>query len=66
MSSLIVEVCKIDDIYPQKKTKKLDIAKIKGWEVCIGKGQFKVNDKVIYFPVDSVLPQELSDKLNIT
>ena len=66
MSSLIVEVCKIDDIYPHKNAEKLDIAKIKGWEVCIGKGQFKVNDKVIYFPVDSVLPQELSDKLNIT
>jgi RNA ligase (TIGR02306 family) len=66
MSSLIVEVCKIDDIYPHKNADKMDIAKIKGWEVCVGKGQFNVGDTVVYFPPDCIIPLELSDKLNIT
>lgn len=66
MSSLIIEVCNIDAIYPHPNADKMEICRIKGWEVCIGKNQFKVNDKVIYFPPDSILPVELSDKLNIT
>jgi RNA ligase (TIGR02306 family) len=66
MSSLIVEICLIEDIYPHKNAEKLDIIKLKGWEVCVGKDVFKVGSKVIYFPPDSVLPEWLSDKLNIT
>lgn len=66
MSSLIIEVCQISDIYPHKNAEKMEIIKVKGWEVCVGKSQFKVNDKVIYFPPDAVLPTSLSDKLGIT
>lgn len=66
MSSLIIEVCKIDDIYPHPNAESLEIIKIKGWEVCAVKGNFTKNSKCIYFPPDSVLPTSLSDKLGIT
>ncbi len=66
MSSLIIEVCEISDIYPHENADSLEIAKIKGWEVCVGKNKFKAGEKCIYFPPDSVLPISLSDKLNIT
>ena len=66
MSSLIIQVCNVDNVGPHPNADKMDVARIKGWDTCIGKGQFKPGDKCIYFPPDCVLPQVLSDRLNIT
>jgi RNA ligase (TIGR02306 family) len=38
----------------------------KEYEFVVGKGQFKVDDVVIYFPVDSVLPEWICTALNLT
>ena len=61
MSTLIVEVCAVDSVRDHPNADRLDIAKIKGWEVCIGKGQFAPGDKVVYIPYDAVLPPELGN-----
>lgn len=66
MSSLIVEVCKVNEIKPHPNADKLEIAVVKGWECCVQKGQFKAGDKCVYFPVDTVLPVDVSDKLGVT
>lgn len=66
MSSLIVEVSKIDEIQEHDNADKLEIAIIKGWQCITQKGKFKKDDKVIYIPIDSLIPFELSDKLGIT
>ncbi len=72
MSSLIVEVCRVEGIEPHPNADKMMIAKIKGWFVCIGYDpatktpQFQVGDRVVYFPPDSVLIPEVSDRLNVT
>lgn len=36
---------------------KIEVAKIKGWNVVVKKGDFKVGDKVVYCEVDSILPE---------
>jgi len=64
-SSLIVEVCDIKDIVPHKNADSLEIAVIKGWECIVKKDTYKVGDLVVYIPVDSVLPIELADRLNV-
>ena len=59
MSTLKVEVVAIDSIEKHPNADRLDIAHIKGWQCVIGKDNFKAGDMAVYFPIDSVLPQEL-------
>lgn len=66
MSSLIVEVCKIDDVRPHPNAERLELAIVKGWQCVVGKGHFKQGDTITYIPIDSVLPVELSDKIGVT
>lgn len=68
MSSLIVEVVRIKegDITPHDNADKLEIAKIKGWQCVVGKGQFKPGDLAVFIPIDSVLPTSLVEELGLT
>jgi RNA ligase (TIGR02306 family) len=66
MSSLIVEVCEIDKILKHKKADKLEICLIKGWENITKIGQFKVGDKVVFIPPDSLVPRPLAEKWGVT
>ncbi len=66
MSSLIVEVTTISEIKDHSNADSLQIALIKGWNCVVKKGLFTTGDKVVYMPVDTVIPQELSDRLGVT
>ncbi len=39
----------------------LEIAKVLGWQVVIRKGEFKQGEKVLYFEIDSKLPEWFTD-----
>ena len=72
MSSLIVEVCEVDEVTPHPNADKMAVAKIKGWYICVAKDPItgepwcKAGDKVVYFPPDTILPKEVSDKYEVT
>lgn len=66
MSSLICEVVKIKNITPHDNADRLEIVKVKGWQCISTKGRYKVDDEVVYIPIDSLIPFELSEKLKIT
>lgn len=66
MSSLIIQVCEIEEILPHSNADKLEIAKIKGWQCCIAKGSFKQGDKCVYLPPDSIMPVPLAERLGVT
>lgn len=68
MSSLIVEVCTIDNIkpHPDPETINLEIATVKGWDCIVGKGTYQTGNKIVYIPIDSMIPLEWSEKWNIT
>ena len=66
MSSLIVEVVEIKEILEHPDADRLEIAVVKGWESVVQKGAHKPGDKVVYVPIDAMLPVELSDKLGVT
>lgn len=66
MSSLIVEVSEIAEILEHPNADALEIAVVKGWECIIKKGSFQKGDMVVYFPIDSLLPLELSEQLGVT
>lgn len=66
MSSLIVPVAEIRDIHPHPNADTLDVAEVLGWQVVVKRGTFAPHDRVVYFPPDTVLPVELSDRFGVT
>lgn len=66
MSTLIVEVCRIDRVLPHPGADLLELAHIKGWQCVVPRGKYAAGSRVTYVPIDSVLPVELSDRLGVT
>lgn len=72
MSSLIVEVCQVDEVLPHPNADKMAICRIKGWSVCVarnaetGEPWAKPGQKVVYFPPDCVLTKEVAEKFGVT
>lgn len=66
MSSLIVEVCEISDIQVHPNADRLEIARVKGWDVIIQKDQYAVGSLVVFIPPDCVLPDSLIEKYELT
>jgi RNA ligase (TIGR02306 family) len=66
MSDLKVEVCEVVEVNTHPNADLLDLLTVKGWVCVEKKGRYKVGDLVVYFPPDSILPVELSDRLNCT
>lgn len=65
MSTLIAEVCSVNDILAHPNADKLEIAQVKGWECVSQKGQFSKGGKCIYLPPDTCINTENAEKLNI-
>jgi len=66
MSSLIVEVCKIDAVQPHGNADALELAIIKGWQCIVPKSRYSAGDLVTYIPIDAMIPVEHSDRWGIT
>jgi RNA ligase (TIGR02306 family) len=62
-SNFRVPVTKIVGFEPIPGADKLEIAKVFDFNVVVRKGQYKLNDTVIYAPIDSILPNELEAKI---
>jgi RNA ligase (TIGR02306 family) len=43
-------------IRPHPNADSLDIAKVLGWEAIVRKGQFAAGDRVVFIPIDTILP----------
>lgn len=65
MSSLIVEVCKINNIEKHPKADRLRISTIKGWNCIIGLKDFNIGDLCIFCPPDSVIPDKIIDQYKL-
>ncbi len=72
MSSLIVEVCRVEEVLLHPNADRMCICTVKGWRVCAGRdqetgrNQFEPGDRCVYVPPDAVLPPELADRLKVT
>lgn len=65
MSTLIVEVCKIENVQNHPQADKLDLVQIKGWNVVCKRDEYKIGDKCVYVPPDTILPEEVAKKFNV-
>jgi RNA ligase (TIGR02306 family) len=68
MSELETKVIELTEVipHPDPETTALEIAVVGGWNMVVQKGLFKTGDMAVYIHLDSVLPVELSDYLNVT
>lgn len=66
MSSLIVPVTTIEALTPHNNADSLELAQVLGWQLVVRKGEYQVGDRIVYFPIDTLLPLELSDRLGVT
>lgn len=66
MSQLIIKVCKIDKVVFHPTADKLDIVSIGEYNCIVGRNQYKINDLVIFCPPDSVIPDDLVEKYQLT
>lgn len=51
------------EIKPHEKADRLEIAMVYGFQVVVKKGVYSAGDKIVYVPIDSILPQWLEDRL---
>jgi len=65
MSSLIVEVCKIEKVEKHPNADKLSIATVKGWNCITALDQYKEGDLVIFCPPDSIIPEDIIEQYNL-
>lgn len=65
MSTLIVEICAVEEIAIHPNADRLDRIRVKNWWCVATKDHYKVGDKVIYVPPDSILPKPLAERWGI-
>lgn len=56
MSRKLASVQKIKAIRPIEGADRIEVAQVLNWDCVVSKGQYKVGDLVIYFEIDSLLP----------
>lgn len=65
MSSLIVEVSKVESVEKHPNADRLSVVKVKGWYCVTGLDEYKVGDLVVFVPPDSIIPEKTIEKYNI-
>jgi len=57
----------IEKIYPHPNADKLELGKVSGlnFQFVMGIGSYKVGDEVLYFPIDSLIPTPLAEKMGL-
>lgn len=63
MSTLSVNIFKVDEVRHHPVADRLDVCTVGGWNCVTPKDSVKTGGLVIYFPIDSVLPKELEDRI---
>lgn len=48
----------ISEITPIEGADRIETARVLGWRVVVGKGEFSVGDKAVYMEIDSILPAD--------
>lgn len=66
MSQLIVKIREITEVLPHPNADRLEILKIDHWQTIYAKGVFKAGDQCVYFPPDTVFPEDVAEELGVT
>lgn len=64
-TKVFVPVVEIKNVRAHPNGDKLEICDCLGWQVCVPKGKYKENEKLIYCPPDTIIPASWADKWGI-
>src|SRR3990167_6403004 len=56
MARKLASIQIIKELNPIEGADKIEVASILGWKAVVEKGKFKLNDKIVYCEIDSLLP----------
>ena len=67
MSKFAVELRKVSEVDEHPNADRLSVSRLEGlmWQFCTKKGALNVGDEVVYFPIDSCLPDDLSEFIGV-
>ena len=65
MSAHSVPVLEIEEIEPHPNADRLEKARVRGYRIVVGKGEFRAGDWIAYIPDGSVLPEPLLEEMNL-
>ncbi len=65
MSDIAITIQKVSNVEPHPNGDRLDIVQILGATCAVPKGEYKVGDRVVYFPPGILLPLHLSEHLGV-
>lgn len=65
MAELQVTVERVRAVMHHPNADRLDLVTVRGWQVIVGRDQYKVGDLCIYVPIDSVLPVDLAHEWDV-
>ncbi|MEZ4859850.1 MAG: RNA ligase (ATP) [Caldilineaceae bacterium] len=66
MSTIKVEVTRIQDVRPHPNADALELATVGGWQMCVKKGEYHDGNPIVYFEQGTVLPRAVADRLGVT
>lgn len=58
MNHSLATIQKILAIRPHNNADNLELATVLGWQVVVKKGEFKIDDLIVYIVIDTVLPEK--------
>jgi RNA ligase (TIGR02306 family) len=65
VSDIAITVQEIREVENHPDADRLDIVKILGTQCIVGRDEYVVGDKVIYFPPDMMIPEAIADALGV-
>ncbi len=65
MAEIKVTVERIRAVTRHPNADRLDLVTVRGWQVIVGRDEYKEGDLCIYVPIDSVLPVDLAHKWDV-
>lgn len=66
MSDLHVRVTTIDAVKEHPNADRLSLAVVGGWQCVVAKDIWQAGDTCVFFPPDTILPEEVSDRFGVT
>lgn len=62
----VCHIARIGELVPIPGADNIEVALAGGWQAITKKGEYKIDDLVVVATTDAVIPEELSDAMNVT
>ena len=65
MAEFQVKICRLDEVSPHPNADRLDVARIGGWQIVVGKGDRRAGESAAYIPEQALVPEAVQKALGV-